>query len=101
MLKENPQLTPAQIRDILQRTATPLPPYYLHEVGAGLLNAQAAVLEAAFSQRRFGGWRGVAYQNQDQFVKSPPQFSGSVTPGGSNDSSLASSSGGLLCSAPQ
>ena len=59
MLEANPQLTPAQIRDILQRTATPLPPYYLHEVGAGMLNAQAAVLEAAFSQRRFGGWRGI------------------------------------------
>src|SRR6266436_1288246 len=89
MLEANPQLTPAQIRDILQRTATPLPPYYLHEVGAGMLNAQAAVLEAAFSQRRFGGWRGVAYQNQVQFINSPQQFSGSVTPGGSNQSSLA------------
>src|SRR5438552_14296744 len=93
MLEANPQLTPAQIRDILQRTPTPLPPYYLHEVGAGMLNAQAAVLEAAFSQRRFGGWRGVAFQNQVQFVNSPQQFSGSVTPGGSNDSSLAIPSG--------
>ena len=98
MLEANPQLTPAQIRDILQRTATPLPPYYLHEVGAGMLNAQAAVLEAAFSQRRFGEWRGVAFQNQVQFVNSPQQFSGSVTPGGSNDSSLAIPSGALLAS---
>ncbi len=98
MLEANPQLTPAQIRDILQRTATPLPPYYLHEVGAGMLNAQAAVLEAAFSQRRFGGWRGVAYQNQVQFVNSPQQFSGSVTPGGSNDSSLAIPPSALLAS---
>ena len=45
MLEVNPQLSPAQIRDILQRTATPLPPYYPYEVGAGMLNAQAAVLE--------------------------------------------------------
>src|SRR5262249_29093133 len=45
MLEANPKLTPAQIRDILQRTATPLPAYYPYEVGAGLLNAQAAVLE--------------------------------------------------------
>ena len=38
MLEANPQLTPAQIRDILQRTATPLTAYYIHEVGAGMLN---------------------------------------------------------------
>jgi serine protease AprX len=55
MLEVNPNLTPAQIRDILQRTATPLPPYYMYEVGAGMLNAQAAVLEAAFPHRHFGG----------------------------------------------
>ncbi len=98
MLEGNPQLTPAQIRDILQRTATPLPAYYLHEVGAGMLNAQAAVLEAAFSQRRFGQWRGVAYQNQVQFVTTPQQFSGSVTPGGSDDSPLSLPSNALLAS---
>jgi serine protease AprX len=89
MLEANPQLTPAQVRDILQRTATPLPPYYAHEVGAGMLNAQAAVLEAAFSQRRFGQWRGVAYQGQVQFINSAPQvFSGTVTPGSANDSAI-------------
>src|SRR5437763_562988 len=98
MLEANPNLTPAQVRDILQRTATPLASYYMYEVGAGMLNAQAAVLEAAFSQRRFGGWRGVAYQNQVQFVNSPQQFSGSVTPGSSNDSSLAIPSSALLAS---
>jgi serine protease AprX len=81
MLEANPQLTPAQIRDILQRTATPLPPYYVHEVGAGMLNAQAAVLEAAFPQRRFGQWRGTAYQGQVQLTNSSPQvFVGSVGP---------------------
>src|SRR6266403_1401207 len=70
MLEANPRLTPAQIRDILQRTATPLPPYYEYEVGAGMLNAPAAVLEAAFPQRRFGQWRGTAYQGQIQFINS-------------------------------
>jgi serine protease AprX len=89
MLEVNPQLTPAQVRDILQRTATPLPPYYAHEVGAGMLNAQAAVLEAAFPQRRFGQWRGIAYQGQVQFINSAPQvFSGAVTPGSANDSPI-------------
>jgi serine protease AprX len=90
MLEANPRLTPAQIRDILQRTATPLPPYYAHEVGAGMLNAQAAVLEAAFPQRRFGQWRGTAYQGQVQFINSAPQvFNGAVTPGTASDSAIA------------
>ena len=90
MLEANPQLTPAQVRDILQRTATPLPPYYAYEVGAGMLNAQAAVLEAAFPQRRFGEWRGTAYQGQFEFINSAPQvFSGAVTPGSANDSAIS------------
>src|SRR5712671_1522735 len=89
MLEANPRLTPAQIRDILQRTATPLPPYYEYEVGAGMLNAPAAVLEAVFPQRRFGQWRGTAYQGQIQFINSGPQvFSGAVTPGAANDSAI-------------
>jgi serine protease AprX len=86
MLEANPQLTPAQVRDILQRTATPLPPYYLYEVGAGMLNAQAAVLEAAFPHRHFGGWRGVAFQNQVEFTQSNQTFTGSVAPGTAADS---------------
>lgn len=99
MLEANPQLTPAQIRDILQRTATPLPAYYAHEVGAGMLNAQAAVLEAAFPQRHFGAWRGIAYQNQVQFISSSPQvFSGSTTPGSDSYSSLTTPSDTLLAS---
>src|SRR6266404_372517 len=89
MLEANPQLTPAQVRDILQRTATPLPPYYEYEVGAGMLNAPAAVLEAAFPLRRFGQWRGTAYQGQVQFINSAPQvFTGAVNPGSSNDSAI-------------
>jgi serine protease AprX len=89
MLEMNPQLTPSQVRDILQRTATPLPPYYGHEVGAGMLNADAAVLEAAFPVRHFGVWRGFANQNQVQFISDAPQaFTGTVTPGLSSDTSV-------------
>jgi serine protease AprX len=99
MLEANPQLTPAQVRDILQRTATPLPPYYQHEVGAGMLNAQAAVLEAAFPQRRFGQWRGAAYQGQVQFNTSAPQvFAGTITPGSPSDSALTLPANALLAS---
>jgi serine protease AprX len=82
MLEVNPSLKPSQIREILQRTATPLPPYYSHEVGAGMLNAQAAVLEAAYPTRRFGLARGIGNQNQVQFVTDAPTvFNGTVTPG--------------------
>ncbi len=89
MLEANPNLTPAQVRDILQRTATPLPSYFMYEVGAGMLNAQAAVLEAEFSQRHFGGWRGWAFQNQVQFTETNSQFVGSAGPGSSCDSMLS------------
>lgn len=90
MLEANPHLTPAQVRDILQRTATPLSAYYLHEVGAGMLNSHAAVLEAAFPQRRFGQWRGLAFQNQVDFEESTPQiFTGSVVPGTFSDSAVS------------
>jgi serine protease AprX len=82
MLEANPSLTPAQIRDILQRTATPLPQYYAHEVGAGMLNAHAAVLEAAFPERRFGLWRATLDRGQVRFINDQPQtFSGTVVAG--------------------
>jgi serine protease AprX len=89
MLQANPNLTPAQVRDILQRTATPLPPYYQHEVGAGALNTRAAVLQAAFPARQFGLFRAVMNRGQVRFVKDPSQtFSGTVLPGGACDVSV-------------
>jgi serine protease AprX len=79
MLDVNPSLTPAQIKDILQRTATPLPQYYRHEVGAGMLNVHAAVLEAAFPQRRMGMFRASLDRKQARFVNDPLRmFSGTV-----------------------
>ena len=82
MLEADPSLTPARVRDILQRTATPLPPYYQHEVGAGALNTHAAVLQAAFPRREIGLFRAVMNRGQVRFVKDPAQvFSGTVFPG--------------------
>ena len=90
MLQANPNLTTAEVRDILQRTATPLPPYYQHEVGAGALNAHAAVLQAAFPQRQIGLFRAVLNRGQVQFVKDPTQvFEGTVYPGGACDIRLS------------
>jgi serine protease AprX len=83
LLDADPTLTPARIRDILQRTATPLPPYYQHEVGAGALNVHAAALQSAFPGRQIGMFRAVLNRGQVRFVKEPAQhFSGTVNPGG-------------------
>ena len=79
MLEANPRLTPAQVKDILQRTATPLAPYYAHEAGAGMLNAHAAVLEAAFPFRRMGQFRAAANASGVRFLADPLQtFEGTV-----------------------
>jgi len=82
MLETNPNLTPAEIKDILQRSATPMPLNYRHETGAGMLNAYAAVLEAAFPQRRTGVFRSTLETHTVKFATSVTQtFSQSVTPG--------------------
>jgi serine protease AprX len=85
MLEANPQLSPTQIKDILQRTSTPLPGYYQHEVGAGMLNTHAAVLEAAYPERRMGEWRAVLDLGQIKFTNEPEQhFDGTAQPGSSS-----------------
>ncbi len=84
MLEANPKLTPAQVRDILQRTATPLSTYYAHEVGAGMLNTHAAVLESAFPERKLGNFRATLNRGQVRFVNDPlREISGTVNPGAS------------------
>jgi serine protease AprX len=87
------------VRDILQRTATPLPPYYQHEVGAGMLNAHAAVLEAAFPERRIGAWRATLDRGQVRFVNDPlQQFGGTVEPLSGYETSLNVPADALLAS---
>ncbi|MDQ3805367.1 MAG: S8 family serine peptidase, partial [Acidobacteriota bacterium] len=89
MLEANPALTPAEVRDILQRTSTPMPPFYQHEVGAGMLNTHASVLEAAFPGRQIGLFRAVMNRGQVRFVMEPNQyFTATVTPGGNHEVSL-------------
>ncbi len=86
MLEANPSLLPSQVKDILQRTATPLPPYYTFESGTGMLNVHAAVLAAAFPSRLIGAWRSTVDRNQVEFSgDAPAQFSGTVQPGKSAD----------------
>ncbi len=68
MLDANPNLTTAEVKDILSRTATPLPNYYKHEVGAGMLNTYAAVLESAFPNRKMGYFRAVMDKNSVKYI---------------------------------
>jgi serine protease AprX len=89
MLEANPSLTPTDVSDILQATATPLAPYYQHEVGAGMLNAHAAVLQAAFPNRHIGDWRGAIDGGQVRFGTDPlTTFSGVVQPGNAFETSI-------------
>ncbi len=53
MLEANPNLTPAQVKDILRRTATNMTGRLPWEAGAGHINAYAAVAESAGVR---GGW---------------------------------------------
>jgi serine protease AprX len=89
MLEANPNLTPANVRDILQRSATPLAPYYQHEVGAGMLNAHAAVIQAAFPERKVGIWRAVLDRGQVSFANEPVKtFNGTVLPLGTFETTV-------------
>ncbi len=99
MLEANPKLRPAEIRDILQRTATPMPAYYAHEVGAGMLNAHAAVIEAAFPQRRIGMWRSTVDRGQVRFINDPAQtFTGTVSNSSGSDVAVNVPANTLLAS---
>ena len=89
MLEANPNLTPAEVKDILQRSATPLPPYYTYEAGTGMLNVHAAVLEAAYPSRRIGAWRETVDRDQVEFMAdAPTEFSGTAQPGTATDISV-------------
>ncbi len=99
MLEANPSLTPARVKDILQRTATPLPPYYTYEAGTGMLNVHAAVIQASFPARRIGAWRGTLDRNQVQFVtEAPTEFSGIVKPGSSAETTITIPEGAISAS---
>jgi S-layer homology domain len=74
MLEANPNLTTKHVKDILQRSATPLPLNYRHEVGAGLLNSYGAVLESAFPTRKTGLFRTVLETKTVEFSSYAAQF---------------------------
>ncbi|HTK27462.1 MAG TPA: S8 family serine peptidase, partial [Pyrinomonadaceae bacterium] len=82
MLEANPNLKPADVKDILSRTATPMPKYFYHEAGAGMLNTYAAVLQAEFPDRKIGVFRSTLASNSIRFITSATQnFTQTVYPG--------------------
>jgi serine protease AprX len=90
MLEVNPNLTPAEVKDILSRTATPMPRYFFHEAGAGMLNTYAAVLEAAFPERYMGGFRSTLSNNAIRFVTRTSQtFEQTVFPNLTSSTNVA------------
>ena len=83
MLEAAPQLTPDQIKQILQATATPMLGYSRYEVGAGYLNTYAAVRKAA-TNARLGNFREDLTNQRVTYSRSSlAGFSGEVAPGGS------------------
>jgi serine protease AprX len=54
ILEANPLLTPREVTEILRQTATRMPGYRSHEVGAGYVNAFAAVQKAFTLSTPFG-----------------------------------------------
>ncbi|HEX8129663.1 MAG TPA: S8 family serine peptidase [Pyrinomonadaceae bacterium] len=102
MLEANPRLSPAEVRDILQRTATPLSAYYAHEVGAGMLHTHAAVLESAFPQRKLGNFRATLNQGQVRFINDPlREITGTVNPGATGFETTVEMPAGALTASMQ
>ena len=63
MLSKKPDLTPAQIDEILERTAQPLTPYKSNDFGAGLLDALAAVNAVNYTEVHESGQTVAIYPN--------------------------------------
>lgn len=61
MLDADPTLTPDQIKQILTETATKMPGYQEWEVGAGYINAQAAVDKVFNRSKRFSNFSEPAF----------------------------------------
>ncbi|ALJ00536.1 S8 family serine peptidase [Rufibacter tibetensis] len=74
LLEANPSLTPAQVKEILQKTATNMPGYESWEVGAGYVNAYAAV-DHIYRNTAFG-----SFQNYTRTFKGSVNTSSETQP---------------------
>jgi serine protease AprX len=94
MLSANPKLTPAQVKQILTTTATRMPGYEDFEVGAGFINATAAVDLALNPAAAYGVFGRTSWNAQVSISKDPEQdlqvdYSPSATPGPDSSNAVA------------
>lgn len=82
ILEANPSLPADDVKNIIERTATPLAPYDQFEAGAGMANVHAAVDLALNPTKPYGnfGFTGKGLTLKQQ---STQNYSGTVTGGGS------------------
>jgi len=73
MLDADPSLTPDQIKQILQSTATRMPGYSEFEVGAGYVNAYAAVDAVFHRQKGYANFSNPTFNAAFTDVSSPEQ----------------------------
>ncbi|MEY2116334.1 MULTISPECIES: S8 family peptidase [Rhodanobacter] len=80
MLEANPNLTPANVRDIVTRTATNMTGRLPWEAGAGHINAYTAVAEAAGVRGGFGATVNAlnSFNSSEVLVAGPPPVPFSV-----------------------
>lgn len=80
MLEANPHLTPAQVKSILERTATNMTGRLPWESGAGYVNAYAALAEAANLRNDFGATVNALHEFNSNavLVNGPPPLPFSV-----------------------
>lgn len=64
LLDADPTLTPDQIKSILTQTATRMPGFEDYEVGAGYLNAYAAIDKAFNRSKKYGTYREPVFNAQ-------------------------------------
>ncbi len=86
LLEANPTLTPAQVKDILTSTATRMPGYDEWEVGAGYVNAFAAVdkaknLAAPYAVLGRTTWNESVTISHDALEQFDVAYSPTATPG--------------------
>ncbi|TGE23329.1 S8/S53 family peptidase [Hymenobacter metallicola] len=81
MLEANPSLSPAQVRQILEKTATNMPGRESWEVGAGYVNAYAAV-DKAFRSTNFGSTVNAtrSFNSNVNFLSARQDFSINYSP---------------------
>jgi serine protease AprX len=87
VLEANPNLLVDQLKEILEKTATPMPGYEPWEVGAGCINVAAAVDYAINPSKGYGSFTNTTFQFNAQFTVNADvtpyhfDFSPASTPG--------------------